>query len=83
MLARLTQQVRFARAFTSRPYTMLWVGQTISSLGNNIFSIALAWQVLLMTHSGTAMGLVLLATSIPRLIFILLGGVAAIACHGA
>ncbi len=56
---------------------MLWVGQSISSLGDGIFNIALAWQILLMTHSGTAMGIVLIASMIPRLVFVLVGGVAA------
>jgi MFS family permease len=56
---------------------MFWTGQAISSLGNSMFSLALAWQVLLMTHSGTAMGLVLLTASIPQLVFVLIGGVAA------
>ena len=77
VITTFNQRLRFARAFKSRPYTMLWIGQAISSMGNSVFSLALAWQVLLMTHSGTAMGIVLLAVSIPQLIFVLIGGVAA------
>ena len=77
MIASMRQNLAFARAFRSRPYVLFWFGQTISSLGNSLFSIALAWQVLLMTRSGTAMGLVLLTASLPRLAFVLLGGVAA------
>jgi MFS family permease len=77
MLATLTKRLRFARALKSRPYAMIWIGQSISGLGDGIFYIALAWQVLLMTHSGTAMGIVLVASSIPRLAFMLFGGVAA------
>jgi MFS family permease len=77
-VASLTRQhLYFARALKSRPFTMFWIGQAISGLGNNVFTLALAWQVLLMTHSGTAMGLVLLAGSLPRLAFVLIGGVAA------
>jgi MFS family permease len=77
VIATLWQRLHFARAFRSRPYAMLWAGQAISSLGNSVFSIALAWQVLLMTHSGTAIGIVLLTMSIPQLVFVLIGGVAA------
>lgn len=77
MITALSKRLQFTRALKSRPYTMIWIGQTISSLGDGIFSIALAWQVLLMTHSGTAMGIVLLASMIPRLVFVLIGGVAA------
>ncbi len=72
-----TERFRFARALRSRPYALAWIGQTISSLGDGIFTIALAWQVLLMTHSGLAMGIVLVAAMIPRLVFVLLGGVVA------
>lgn len=77
MIVRFTQRLHFARAFRTRPFTFLWLGQTISSLGNGIFQVALAWQVLLMTHSGTAMGIVLLASTIPSIVFVLLGGVTA------
>lgn len=77
MIAPLTQRLRFARALKSRPYALLWIGQSLSGLGDGIFYIALAWQVLLMTHSGTAMGLVLVASTIPRLVFLLIGGVTA------
>lgn len=70
-------KLRFARAFASRRFTLFWIGQTISYLGNNVFNLALAWQVLLMTHSGTAMGVVLFTESIPQLFFVLIGGVAA------
>jgi MFS family permease len=77
MIGALTQRLRIARAFKTRPFTFIWLGQTISNLGDGIFQVALAWQVLLMTHSGTAMGVVLLASTIPRLIFLLIGGVAA------
>jgi MFS family permease len=77
MIAPFTKHLRFARALTSRPYALVWIGQSLSGLGDSIFAIALAWQILLMTHSGTAMGLVLVASAIPRLIFLLIGGVTA------
>ena len=65
------------RALRSRPFALLWLGQTISSLGDGAFITALAWEVLLLTGSATAMGLVVTAELIPRLLFLLLGGVAA------
>lgn len=73
----LTKHLRFARALKARPYALVWIGQSLSGLGDSIFTIALAWQVLLMTNSGTAMGLVLVASMVPRLLFLLLGGVTA------
>lgn len=77
MMMVLEKRLKFARALRSRPYAMIWIGQTISNLGDGIFTIALAWQVLLMTHSGLAMGTVLIAAMIPRLMFTLIGGVTA------
>ncbi len=77
MLIRLQKRLEFTRAFKYRRFTMIWIGQTISNLGDGIFQIALAWQVLLMTHSATAMGLLLIASMVPRLVFALIGGVAA------
>ncbi|WP_069803507.1 MFS transporter [Thermogemmatispora onikobensis] len=74
---QLTRRFTFARALASRSFRLLWLGQTISNLGNNVFSLALAWQVLLMTHSATAMGLILMARLVPNLAFVLIGGVAA------
>jgi MFS family permease len=77
MFMSAMKRMKFARAFKSRPYLMIWIGQTISNLGDGIFYLALAWQVLLMTHSATAMGIVLIAGIVPRLLFVLIGGVAA------
>jgi len=55
----------------------LWSGQTISALGDGAFVTALAWEVLLLTGSATAMGLVVIAQTLPMLLFLLIGGVTA------
>jgi MFS family permease len=65
------------RSLQNRSFALLWLGQTCSSLGDGAFTIALAWEVLLLTGSATAMGIVVMAEMIPRLLFLLLGGVAA------
>ena len=66
MIATPGKRLKFARALKSRPYAMIWIGQTISNLGDGIFYIALAWQVLLMTHSGTAIGILMFGLPFPR-----------------
>jgi MFS family permease len=73
----LADRVRFARALRSQPFTLLWAGQTISTLGDGAFTVALAWSILLLTGSATALAEVLIAQSVPRLIFLLVGGVVA------
>jgi MFS family permease len=54
---------------------MLWAGQTVSRLGDSIFTIALASWVPERTNSAAAMGAVLVCTSLPRLFLLLVGGV--------
>jgi MFS family permease len=63
------------RAFAHRPFALLWTGQTVSRLGDNLHRIALAWWVLEKTGSATAMGTVLVLSQIPLLLFILIGGI--------
>lgn len=77
MTAALLGRARFARALRSRRFALLWGGQTISAVGDGAFFTALAWQVLLLTGSATAMGVTLVAETIPLLLFMLVGGVVA------
>ncbi len=70
-------RIRFARALRWRSYALLWGGQTISALGDGAFFTAMPWTVLLLTHSATAMGIVAIAQMLPRVLFLLVGGVAA------
>jgi len=59
-----------------RSFALLWSGQTISRLGDSLYSVALAWWVLQATGSAAAMGTVLIFSFAPMLIFLLIGGVA-------
>jgi len=77
MAAVVTSRVRFARALQSRPFALLWSGQTISALGDGAYTRALAWQALLLTHSSAALAAIVTATIVPRLIFLLIGGLVA------
>lgn len=64
------------KSLTHRPFALLLGGQTTSRLGDSLFRITLAWWVLEKTHSATAMGTVLIFSSVPMLLFLLIGGVA-------
>jgi len=77
MVAALLGRVRFARALRSRRFALLWSGQAISAVGDGAFFTALAWQVLLLTGSATAMGGALVAETVPMVLFMLVGGVVA------
>jgi MFS family permease len=67
--------MNFLRALSHRPFALLWTGQTVSRLGDNLHRIALAWWVLEETGSAAAMATVLVLTQVPMLIFLLIGGI--------
>ena len=73
----VTERIRAARALRSRPFILLWGGQTISALGDGAYTPALALQTLALTHSSAALAAIIAATIVPRLIFLLVGGLVA------
>ncbi|MEU6990228.1 MFS transporter [Streptomyces sp. NPDC046465] len=60
-----------------REFRLLYIGQTSSIIGDAIVPVALAFAVLELTDSATALGLVLAARVIPTVLLLLLGGVIA------
>src|SRR5689334_5977762 len=57
-----------------RNFQLLWIGEGISLLGDQFYLIALPWLVLQLTGSALALGTVLALASIPRAVFMLVGG---------
>ncbi len=69
-----------ARTFSSlriRNYRLYYTGQIISTSGTFMQSVAQAWLVLQLTHSGTALGIVSALQFLPVLILSPFGGVIA------
>jgi DHA3 family tetracycline resistance protein-like MFS transporter len=64
------------RSLRHRSFALLWLGQTLSRVGDFVYEIALAWWVLEKTGSAETMGLVLVFSITPSLLFLLIGGVA-------
>jgi MFS family permease len=56
-------------------FRRLWIGQTTSSLGDGMTGVALAFAVLAVSGSAADLGIVLAAFMIPRVVFLLVGGV--------
>lgn len=56
-------------------FRLLFVGRTVSLFGSAIAPIALAFAVLDLSHSATALGVVLGARMVPMVLFALVGGV--------
>jgi MFS family permease len=70
----------FARRFTAgqmlrgRDFRLLWLGQSVSILGDQFYLVALPWLVLYLTGSALTLGSVLLTATLARVSFQLLGG---------
>lgn len=52
----------------------LWLGSTISILGDQFYLVALPWLVLQLTGSSLALGTILMVAAIPRAVLMLMGG---------
>ncbi len=65
------------RLWTDRNFLSLMAGTWLSALGDGAYFIVLGWFVLNVTGSEFALGTTLTFTSIPRIVFMLLGGAAA------
>jgi MFS family permease len=60
-----------------RDFRRLWLGQTTSAFGSALVPVALAFAVLDLTDSASALGVVLAAGLVARVVFLLVGGVVA------
>jgi MFS family permease len=58
-----------------RPFRLLWIARTTSLVGDAVSGIALAFAVLSVSRSASALGLVLATFTLSRVVFILVGGV--------
>ena len=58
-----------------RDFALLWSGMTVSLLGDGMYYVAIAWQVLELDNRPTAMSLVGIAWIVPQLVLMVFGGV--------
>ena len=62
------------RPFRHRDFRNLWLGQAISTIGGEIGTVAVPYQVYTLTHSTALVGLLGLASLVPLLVVPLIGG---------
>lgn len=67
-------QKKPASPLSVRNFRLLWIGESISLLGDTFYMIALPWLVLQLTGSALALGGVMALAAIPRALFMLIGG---------
>lgn len=58
----------------NRNFLLLWQGQLVSTIGNQMFSLALLYWLLEVTGSATTMGLIMMASTLPVVLVALPGG---------
>src|ERR1700683_5210135 len=58
----------------NRDFRRLWVGQSISNIGNQLTVVAISYQTYLMTHSTLMVGMIGLVQLGPSLLGSLFGG---------
>jgi DHA3 family macrolide efflux protein-like MFS transporter len=60
---------RPASIFRNRSFVALWLGQFIAFLGNNVYTLALLWEMKVLTGSTVMMSAVAIASLVPTLVF--------------
>lgn len=70
-----TPAPRVRHPLTLPHFRNLWIGSTISLLGDQFFLLALPWLVLQLTGSSAVLGFILMTAAIPRAALMLVGGV--------
>ncbi len=63
------------RPLANRNFRLLWLGESVSLLGDQFYFIALPWLVFQVSGSALTFGTILMVAGIPRAVFMLVGGV--------
>ena len=62
------------KAFASRNFRLLWLGEGVSLLGDQFYLVGLGWFTMQLTGSSLALGAVMMTAAFPRAILMLVGG---------
>jgi MFS family permease len=73
--ARLGDRLHIFKPLRQRDFALLWVGMTVSLVGDGIYFVAIPFQVFALSNAPTALAAVGAAFSIPQVVFLVVGGV--------
>lgn len=73
-MTTFVSQLSVVQPLRIRSFRIVWMGETVSMLGDQFYLVALPWLALALTGSSLALGLVLMAAAIPRAALMLVGG---------
>lgn len=71
----LVDRIGILRPLRIRDFALLWLGLTVSFVGDGVYIIAIAWQTYDLSNSPSALAAVGVAWSLPQLVLLLLTGV--------
>ena len=71
----LVDRVGILRPLRVRDFAFLWIGLTVSFIGDGIYIIAIAWQTYDLSNSPSALAAVGVAWSLPQVVLLLVSGV--------
>jgi MFS family permease len=74
-MLHLASRLKILAPLRMRGFRILWTGMTISQVGDGITLIAIAWQAYQLSNLPTALGVTMMAMSIPHILLLLLGGI--------
>lgn len=67
-------RIGILRPLGIRDFKLLWLGMSVSMLGDGVFWVALAWQVYRLSDAPTALSIVGIAWTLPMVFFLLGAG---------
>ncbi|WP_026673238.1 MFS transporter [Alkalihalobacterium bogoriense] len=73
----VTQEQKQPSLFKERKFLLLWMAGLFSSLSTSIFMFSQSWFVVETLQLEASLGLIFIASTIPRLLFMTIGGVVA------
>lgn len=73
-MLELLSRVRIFEPLRLRSFRILWAGMTISLIGDGVTLVAIAWQAYQLSNVPTALGMTMMAMSIPQILLLLFGG---------
>src|SRR4249920_4274594 len=71
----LVDRVGILRPLRVRDFAFLWIGLTVSFIGDGIYIVAIAWQTYDLSNSPSALAAVGIAWSLPQMALLLASGV--------
>ena len=74
-VGELVDRVGILRPLRIRDFAFLWIGLTVSFIGDGVYIIAIAWQTYDLSNSPSALAAVGIAWSLPQVILLLITGV--------